>query len=138
MGEWLAAQVRLSCDLISVSKIKTAGKHLSKHAAAPARGLDGVADLLTIRLICMDAFAMEQRSAFVFACLIAMLGLVIGGAANANSRSPNARALPSINRVAQHSCNPNKQKCCLNSDKSLVPPGTRRGPYTCLPNGTWG
>ena len=70
--------------------------------------------------------------------MVAMLSLGLAETAYANLRQANLRNQPSLTRVAQQSCNPKKQKCCLNSDKSLVPPGTRRGPYTCLPNGTWG
>lgn len=43
-----------------------------------------------------------------------------------------------ILNLAQGSCDPNTQTCCRNPDGTPVPPGTRRGPYTCLPNGTWG
>jgi hypothetical protein len=74
--------------------------------------------------------------AFVSTYLILTLGLA--DASWANSRQTKPGSAPAFARVAQKACNPAKQKCCMNSDKTLVPPGSRRGPYTCLPNGTWG
>lgn len=108
------------------------------HAAVRVWGLDLDADLLTIEVEWILAPTMQPWPPSVFACMVVILGLGLGVTSYANLRQPNARTLPSITRVAQQSCNPKKQKCCINSDKTLVPPGTRRGPYTCLPNGTWG
>jgi hypothetical protein len=79
---------------------------------------------------------MAVLQGFVSTCLIVTLGL--SGSSLANSRQTKTVSVPAFARVAQKSCNPAKQKCCLNSDKMPVPPGSRRGPYTCLPNGTWG
>ena len=45
---------------------------------------------------------------------------------------------PSPAKMTATTCNPRSQTCCFNPDGKAVPPGTRRGPYTCLPNGTWG
>ena len=79
---------------------------------------------------------MPVQHGFAAACMIAMLGF--GDASLANSRQPKTSTILSPGRLAQKACNPAKQRCCLNADKTPVPPGTRRGPYTCLPNGTWG
>lgn len=49
-----------------------------------------------------------------------------------------AQAASSLFTLAQQGCNPKTQKCCVNPDGVPVPPGTKVGPYTCLPNGTWG
>ena len=39
--------------------------------------------------------------------------------------------------IAQ-SCGSNGGRCCIDSEGRRVPPGTRNGPYTCLPDGSWG
>jgi hypothetical protein len=44
---------------------------------------------------------------------------------------------PSGTRQAQ-ACDPARQTCCFTPEGQAVPPGHQRGPYTCLPNGTWG
>lgn len=35
-------------------------------------------------------------------------------------------------------CDPARQTCCFTPEGRAVPSGYQRGPYTCLPNGTWG
>ena len=29
-------------------------------------------------------------------------------------------------------------KCCIEAEDKKVPPGSKNGPYTCLPDGSWG
>ena len=41
-------------------------------------------------------------------------------------------------QIAQKPCKSQAQKCCFKPNGDPVVPGTKRGPYTCLPNGTWG
>lgn len=79
---------------------------------------------------------MTTRIGFAPACTLAALSASVLFFANANRAK--WLTIAAIDQVAQQACNPNTQRCCFNPDGTPVPPGTRRGPYTCLPNGTWG
>ena len=79
---------------------------------------------------------MATRIGFAPVCTLAALSAGVLFFANADGTKKFAMA--SLGQVAQQACNPSTQRCCFNPDGTPVPPGTRRGPYTCLPNGTWG
>lgn len=79
---------------------------------------------------------MPQHSAFPGACLLIIFGTTSLVLANVHGNS--SMAPTPFKQVAQSACNPRIQRCCFMPDNTPVPPGTRQGPYTCLPNGTWG
>lgn len=65
------------------------------------------------------------------ALLAAALLVLIGGVQGRGGADPAG------SRQAQ-ACDPSRQTCCFTPEGQAVPPGSQRGPYTCLPNGTWG
>jgi hypothetical protein len=40
--------------------------------------------------------------------------------------------------TAAQTCDQSRGKCCTTPEGRKVPPGSRSGPYTCLPDGSWG
>ena len=79
---------------------------------------------------------MTLRSVVTPACILLTSGIT--ALFFANSHGNRNMTMGSHDQVAQQACNPSIQRCCFNPDGTPAPPGTRRGPYTCLPNGTWG
>jgi hypothetical protein len=73
------------------------------------------------------SYVQVVRSSFV------LLGLIIFASAG----YPQTFERKDNLKIVQE-CNPNQERCCFNLEGKPVPPGSKRGPYTCLPNGTWG
>jgi hypothetical protein len=72
--------------------------------------------------------------------LSSSLFLLLGGLVTAGAFSGwNGSDLrpPHSGDVSQ-ACDQSRGKCCTTPDGRKVPPGTRSGPYTCLPDGSWG
>lgn len=68
-----------------------------------------------------------------------MFLLFVGLAAAGAFTGLNGTALMSTQAgsIAQ-ACDQSKGKCCTTPEGKKVPPGSRSGPYTCLPDGSWG
>ncbi len=62
---------------------------------------------------------------------LAMIGASLASVSVATSW---AKAEPQITQ----SCGSESSKCCIDAEGKKVPPGSKNGPYTCLPDGSWG
>jgi len=92
--------------------------------------------LISARTLIGKAMSLRKLAAPACACSALILGSVL--MVHASKSNHSTRHFTNPVKLAQQACNPQTQTCCFNPDGTPVPPGTKRGPYTCLPNGTWG
>ena len=65
-----------------------------------------------------------------------LLQLAMMGASLASLSMTPSWAKP-VSQISQ-SCGSESSKCCIDAEGKKVPPGSKNGPYTCLPDGSWG